>query len=255
MTDCVSLWIGKRLGAVERACLRSVARQGHRVSLYCYERPEGVPERVETRDARDIIPEASIFRNRAGSVGHFSDWFRYELQKRSLGTWVDTDIYLLRPLDGEKPDLFGEQAPGVINNAILRLAPSSPLLPELLRPFEQRTTPHWLPIRSWLSARLREFASGEADLGRLPWGSTGPYALTTLARRHSLLAKAVPPEVFYPVPWQKALWIVDPTVVLEDVCSRDTVAVHLWNECVKDVKNTAGPEGSFLSRLQREGAE
>ena len=109
MTDCVSLWIGERLGAVERACLRSVVRQGHRVSLYCYGPPEGVPDGLETRDARDIIPEAAIFRNHAGSVGHFSDWFRYELQKRSLGTWVDTDVYLLRPLDGEKPDLFGEK--------------------------------------------------------------------------------------------------------------------------------------------------
>lgn len=255
MTDCVSLWIGERLGAVERACLRSVVRQGHRVSLYCYGPPEGVPDGVETRDARDIIPEAAIFRNHAGSVGHFSDWFRYELQKRSLGTWVDTDVYLLRPLDGEKPDLFGEQSPGVINNAILRLAPKSPILPALLRPFEQRTTPDWLPMRSWLPARLRELVSGEADLGRLPWGSTGPHALTTLARRHSLLSKAVPPEVFYPVPWQKAGWIRDPRLALEDMVSEGTVAVHLWNECIRTFKGAPAPAGSFLHRLQQEGAD
>lgn len=255
MTDCVSLWIGKRLGAVERACLWSVARQGHRVSLYCYGQPDGVPDGVETRDAGEIIPEAAIFRNRAGSVGHFSDWFRYELQKRRLGTWVDTDVYLLRPLDGEKPNLFGEQAPGVINNAILRLAPSSPLLPELLRPFERRTTPDWLPMRSWLPARLRELVSGEADLGRLPWGSTGPHALTTLARRHALLSKAVPPGVFYPVAWQKAGWIRDPRFALEDMVGPGSVSVHLWNECIRTFKDAPAPAGSFLHRLQQEGAD
>ena len=253
MTDCVSLWIGERLGAVERACLRSVARQGHRISLYCYGQRDGVPEGVEIRDAGEIIPEAAIFRNRAGSVGHFSDWFRYELQRRGLGTWVDTDVYLLKPLDTEKPYLFGEQSPGIINNAILRLAPNSSLLPDLLKPFEASKTPDWLPLRSWVPARLRELGSGKADLGRLPWGSTGPLALTTLAQRHSLMSKAVPSDLFYPVPWQKADWILDPRLALQDMVTERSVAVHLWNECIRAFKDRPAHAGSFLYRLQREG--
>src|SRR5690349_7920416 len=39
VADCVTLWIGESLGAVERACLRSVLRQGHSLALYCYDRP------------------------------------------------------------------------------------------------------------------------------------------------------------------------------------------------------------------------
>src|SRR5689334_5913692 len=98
---CVTLWIGESLGPVERACLCSVIRQGHRLVLYCYRRPAGVPEEVELKDAATILPESSVFYHRKGSVALFADWFRYELQRRGSGTWVDTDVYLLRPLDKE----------------------------------------------------------------------------------------------------------------------------------------------------------
>ena len=254
MNGCVSLWIGESLGPIERACLRSVLRQGHRVTLYCYGSVAGVPEGVVVEGAGKIIPEAEIFHHDAGSVGHFSDWFRYELQSRGLGTWIDTDVYLLRPLDEESSYLFGEQAPGMVNNAVLRLPQDSPLLPELLHPFRERTTPAWLPLRIRMSAKLRELARGKADLARLPWGSTGPQALTALARRYSLVSEALAPDVFYPVPWQRADWLLDPRIGLQQVVSERTVAVHLWNECIRAFKDRPAPEGSFLHRIQREGA-
>ena len=255
MNGCVSLWIGESLGPVERACLRSVMRQGHRLALYCYGSVAGVPEGVVVEDAGAIIPGAEIFRHDAGSVGHFSDWFRYELQSRGLGTWIDTDVYLLRPLDEESAYLFGKQASGVLNNAVLRLAEDSPVLPELLHPFRERMTPAWLPLRVRVTAKLRELTRGKADLGRLPWGSTGPQALTALARKYSLMSEALPQDVFYPVAWQRAGWILDPRIALQDVVSERTVAIHLWNECIRTFKFRPAPEGSFLHRLQREGAE
>jgi hypothetical protein len=230
-----------------------VLRQGHRVTLYCYGSVAGVPEGVVVEGAGEIIPEAEIFHQDAGSVGHFSDWFRYELQSRGLGTWIDTDVYLLRPLNEESPYLFGEQAPGVVNNAMLRLPQDSPLIPELLHPFRERVTPAWLPLRIRMSAKLRELVRGKADLARLPWGSTGPQALTAVARKYSLLTEALPPDVFYPVAWQRADWILDSRIDLEDVVTERTVAVHLWNECIRTFKDKAAPEGSFLHRLQREG--
>lgn len=251
--DCVTLWVGDALGPVERACLRSVIRQGHSLALYTYGPVEGVPEQVEVRDASAILPERAIFRQPGGSVGHFADWFRYELQKRGLGTWIDTDVYLLAPLDGEGDCLFGEQAPGVVNNGILRLPADSPLIADLLRPFEEGTTPAWLPWRTYLLARARQALRGKADFSRLPWGSTGPHALTALARKHGLLSKAVPPDVFYPVPWRNAGWILDPAADLDEMVTGRTVAVHLWNECIKDFKDRPAPQGSFLERLQREG--
>jgi hypothetical protein len=251
---CVTLWIGDSLGPVERACLRSVLRQGHRLALYCYGNVAGVPEGVEIRDAAAILPEQSVFRNRDGSVAFFSDWFRYELMARGLGTWVDTDVYLIAPLDLDRPYLFGEQEPGTINNAILRLPADSPALRDLLQPFAGKT-PDWLPFRPYIASRLREWLTGKAEVARMPWGTTGPAALTAVARAHDLCRYALPREVFYPVPWHKAAWIANPAISDKDMVTKETVAIHLWNECIKDFKSDQAQVGSFLSRLQREGRQ
>lgn len=253
MTDCVTLWIGGRLGLLERACLRSISKQGHSLALYCYEPPENVPDGVEARDASEILPESAIFRHKSGSVAPFSDWFRYELQRRALGTWVDTDIYLLKPLDMQRPCLFGEQQPGTINNAVLRLPAESLIVSELLRPFVRHTTPRWLPPKEYYPQRALELIRGGADLSRLPWGATGPQGLTAVAKKFNVASAALPADVFYPVPWWHADWIGSPKVQLEEVVTPATVAIHLWNECIRNFKDAPAPKGSFLQRLQREG--
>jgi hypothetical protein len=248
------LWIGPELGAVERACLRSVLRQGHELALYAYGPVEGVPDGVELRDASGVLPEDRIIRHSGGSPALFANWFRYELQRRGLGTWIDCDIYLLSPLDGEAPYLFGEEEPGRINNGILRCPPDSPFLAPLVDLFEERSVPPWLPPRSRIAAWIRLLSSGRSGLSRMPWGSAGPSALSFLARRHGLDRWARPPEVFYPARWQDALWITDPAIHLDDVAGPATVAVHLWNERIKAVKDGPAAPGSFLARLQSEGA-
>lgn len=253
--DCVTLWIGDSLGVVERACLRSVLRQGHGIALYCYHVPQGVPRGIELRDAAQILPEKLIFHHGNGSVAVFADWFRYELQRRGLGTWIDTDNYLINRLELHEPYLFAEYEPGRIANGVLRLPSDSPMLAALLDIFERPTTPSWLPWFSYLPARTRELLSGKADLARLPWGTTGPFAMTAHAKRFGLASKAVPMEVFNPVPWQQASWITDPDVSLNDVVTERTVGIHLWNQCIKTFKDKKAPDGSFLDRLQREGSE
>ncbi|HET7316007.1 MAG TPA: hypothetical protein VFI88_01120 [Sphingomicrobium sp.] len=254
-TDCFTLWIGDRLGPVERACLRSVARQGHRVGLYCYSEPEGVPDEVEVRDASAILPYETVTAPWVNRPDLYSDWFRYELLRRRLGTWVDTDVYLLSPLDTESDYLFGiEDEPATLNNAVFRVPADSELLPRLLEPFVKRTTPKTMPWRLYAPKRLRELLTGEVDLTNVPWGTTSPKALTVLARELGLVQFAQPKERFYPVRWQEARWILDPNMALEDVTTDHTVAVHLWNYCISDFKNGAAPSGSFLDRLQKEGA-
>ena len=252
MLHCVTLWVGESLGAVERACVRSVLRQGHRLSLYCYSEPIGIPEGVELQDASSILPAGSIIRHRRGSVAPFSDWFRYELLKRGLGTWIDTDMYLIRPLDEEQEHLFGEEKSGVINNAVLRLPANSPLLDELLRPFDG-VVPYWLAPRDRLASSVTRLLSGALDVGAMPWGTTGPAALTAAAKKFGLYSLALPHAAFYPATWQEAGWIVDPTRNLDQMVHEDTVGIHLWNECIRDIKDRPPPGGSFLQRLRTEG--
>lgn len=242
------------MGRIERACLRSVLRQGHSLALYCYRPPAGMPEGIELRDAADVLPEERVVRHRTGSVALFSNLFRYELQRRELGTWLDCDAYLLAPLDTEAPYLFGEYEPGEINGGVLRIPADSPMLGGLIEPFSEESVPSWLPLRSRLAAEWRLRTSGRTGIERMPWGHLGPRAITAMARRHKLDGLALPRDVLYPVRWQDADWIMRPDLHPDTMVTRRTVSIHLWNERIKHLKEQQAPRGSFLARLQEEGA-
>lgn len=252
-SPCVTLWIGAALGAVERACLRSMLRQGHRVTLYCYHELAGVPDGVQVADASEVLPERVIVRHRSGSPSLFSNRFRYELQCRSAGVWVDMDVYVLRPLPTVDGYLFGRYEEGIISTGVLRFPPDSPLLADLLAPFEERQVPWWLNRRARAAAWWRLRRTGRTGIEQMPWGSLGPKALTAVARRHGVDRFALAPEVLNPVHWLDAGWIRDPTVGLEAVVTPRTAAVHLYNELIKPFKDQPAAPGSFLARLQAEG--
>lgn len=251
---CNTLWIGPELGRFERACLRSLLRHGHPVTLYCYAAPNGVPDGIELEDAAAILPEANIVRHSGGSVALFANWFRYELQRRGKGIWVDTDVYLLAPLPGDRPYLFGWQPGGVIATGVLGMPADSPLLPPLLNIFEERDIPHWLSADEKLAAWLRRRLTGRTGLSRMPWGSAGPFALTATAKQLGLDREALAEEVLFPVHHRDAAWLREPARPLESVTGPETIGIHLWNELIKHFKDEPAPEGSFLARLQDEGA-
>lgn len=249
----LTLWIGPRLSFVERACLKSALREGHRVALYCYARPEGVPDGVELRDAASVLPEQAIVRHRSGSPALFANRFRYELLRRGLGTWTDCDMYFVSPLDDPGGWLFGDQGGGTLNTAVLRLPSDSAVLTGLLQLFDETSVPPWLAPRERLRAWLRFALSGRCDLTRLPWGSAGPEALTWLASKHGVAHHAQPVSRFYPVPWTEAAWLLDPGRPLESVISADTIAIHLWHERLRGLDLADPPPGSFAGRLVAEG--
>lgn len=252
---CVMLWIGERLGPVERACIRSVLRQGHALTLYHYGALDGVPNGVELADAATILPENTIVTHRSGSFALFSDRFRFELQRRGAGVWVDADVYLLAPLRiGPDGHLFGWSEPTNLGAGVLALPPDSPLIPPVLRLFEQPYIPDWLRLADRVRAHWRRRRTGEVDLRHLPWGVAGPLALTALARRFGVLGMAQSSEVLYPYGWREAGWIFDPARSIEEFIRPDTVALHLYNFLIALHKEAPARPGSFMARLQREGA-
>lgn len=250
----VTLWIGGALGRVERACLMSMLRQGHQVTLYCYGEVANVPAGVVVADAAEIIAADRVVRYPDGSAALFANWFRYELMRLGRGIWLDTDIYLLKPLDSMPPYLFAYEAPGMINNAVLRLPSEAAILTRLLEPFEQQAIPSWLSWRERCKAWLRLRRDGHTGVAMMPHGATGPRALTALLRDYQLSDWALPIETFYPIHYSHAEWIVDPSTTLEQMVGPDTVAVHLWNKRIELFKELEAAPGSFLERLHREGA-
>ena len=255
MGDFVTLWIGERLGAVERACLKSMVRHGRGVKLFCYAEPANVPDGVTLRDASSIIALDRLKSKCGDRSDLYSDWFRYLLLRNDEGTWLDTDVYVLKEIDEGRPYLFGKQQfPDSINGAVLRLPAQSPILSQLIDQFEGEKVPRWQPLRYVLPMKLEQLVTGKVDLKRARWGTTGPFALTALVPEHGLEEWVEQRERFYPVGWKQAAWILDPAIGMDDVTTPKTVAIHLWNECIRTFKNDPAPEGSFLAKLQEEGS-
>ena len=110
MPDNVStFWLGDRMGPLERACLRSFLRLGHPVTLYTYASVDGCPEGLTMAPADEIVPRPVLDGLSALPPVIFSDYFRYKLQQLGRGTWVDSDVYCVKPFVFEKKPVFGWQ--------------------------------------------------------------------------------------------------------------------------------------------------
>src|ERR1700733_10988532 len=121
-------WHGAPLSRIERLCMASFLAQGHLLDLYVYETPAGLPAGVRLMSSAEILPRALLFTHRrTGSLGSFSDWFRYRLLKERGGIWADTDVVCLAPLIYAQQEIFGWQDTRVINNAVLGLPAGHPL--------------------------------------------------------------------------------------------------------------------------------
>ena len=255
LATCCMLWVGTELGFVERACIASVVRQGHPVSLYCYQRPRGLPAGVVLRDAGQILPRHALIRHARGDLALFSERFRYEIQRRGLCIWMDCDIYLLSPLFFDDSFVAGRGPAGRVLGSVLRIPQESPMLAELLTLFEEKTVPDWLPWPSRAAAEWRRLTTGRTGIAKMPRGAAGTMALTRLAEAHDLSGQVHSTHIFYPVAEEHASWVLDPSQRLEDNVSVDTVALHLWTSRIRAHTHSPAPENSFLARLQAEGAD
>jgi hypothetical protein len=130
-----------------------------------------VPNGVMIKDAASIIPLETLKSRCGDRADLYSDWFRYLLLQRGLGTWLDMDVYVVGEIDGEAEYLFGKQTPTTINNAVLRLPADGAILSALLDPFQRSVIPPWLPWRSYVPMRLRQLFTGRVDLRQAPCGN------------------------------------------------------------------------------------
>jgi hypothetical protein len=204
-----SLWIGDCLTLLERLSLKSFLNQGHQYHLYTYSALKNVPEGVVLRDANEILSSGSIFQYRDyASYAPFANHFRYKLLYERGGWWADTDVVCIRPfisttdhILATERDVRGRE---VITNGVIYAAKGSQLMES-----------------------ARESCEA-ADIRELRWGETGPTLLHNLALRLGMGGFAKPHEWFCPVDPHRWLQIVTPTIFT--AISKDTLAVHLWNE-------------------------
>ena len=173
---------------------------------------------VRHADARTICPDESLTRqfiaNGKPSLAHFADMFRYRMMRQTGFCWVDTDILCLsKPAFGNDGFVFCRQADAVgtslVNNAVLRLPPTSPALTELIAAAE---------------------AAIDVDQR---WGAIGPFLLTPVLAKYDLTKHALDPHVCYPIEPEQFWKLFLPSYRdWAESAARGASFVHLWSEAI-----------------------
>lgn len=249
-------WYGAPLSRLERLGIASFLANGHPVDLYAYDDIGAVPSGTRLRDATDVLPRESLFHHRrTGSVGLFSDWFRYRLLHRAGGIWADCDVVCLKPLDYPRDAIYAWENEQYLNNAVLGLPAGDPLAawlagccenPNRILPYDSLS----LRLRKW----RRRFLQGDRR-DRVRWGEYGPKGLTHAVRYFGREAPALPASHFYPVPFNEwhSLYESAPQA---PAWMTESHAVHFANNQMRlregFDKNGRFPEDSPFERLWRQ---
>jgi hypothetical protein len=249
-----AFWIGRRLGAISRACLRSFLRHGHPVHLHVYEEPEDVPAGLVLHDAAKIMSRSlAVPHRKTGSYALASDRFRYELMAADVGIYVDCDCYCLRPVC-PRDYMFGWESNEFIGAGVLKMPPDSKLLRALRDVFRiDGFIPPWMTESRQRHMRWRRMLGRPVALEDMAWGTAGPRALSYYAKEAGVADRARPPDIYYPLSFHHAGLLTDPEIGLGDLVTSRSEIIHLWNEYWRQAGLGNVPAGSPLALILAEG--
>lgn len=242
LPEIASLWIGGRLSFLEQLCLKSYLDNGHEVTLYSYETIEGVPKGIKVKDASELYPGPPfrVHLKRQSPAIH-AYYFRLKMLKRGNGEiWADTDAYCLRPFRFDNPHVFASMKNNVdyqIPNGVLRLPPESLALAaydEFLEA-EQPNPPFFPPYFQNTINQLAK-SSFVIPIEGMPWGTSGPLALTYFLKVTGEDEHALPEHVFYPNNFTKhKKRFLRPRADWDSLIQDDTVSLHFYGRIVRDI--------------------
>ncbi|HTR12056.1 MAG TPA: hypothetical protein VMI72_02080 [Roseiarcus sp.] len=248
-----SLWIGDRLGYIERLSMLSALSVGHLFRLYSYtpEKLSDAPSGVEICDANEVIEYDALARYfDIGWATLASDFFRYAMLAKGLGYWVDLDLYFVRPLDFQDEYVFGWEHETKINGAVLRLPQDSEMVRELCEIPHINWRPPYYGLRKSAGLYLKRMVQGDVRPENYRWGAFGPTYLTYLAKKHRVSERAQKRSVFYPIRHRQAKLACGPPELVEKQLTHETRAIHLWCSVLGEAK-VSPPPGSYLEAVCR----
>lgn len=236
-----SVWIGRELGPVHAACLRSFIRHGHDVVLHSYGRPHDTPAGIRLFDANKLMKEEEIIRHKkTGSLTLAADRYRYRLLREGMGLYVDCDMYCVRPF----PDTeytFGWEDQNTVNNAVLNAPHDSVFLKYVSSAAED---PYFIPL--WRKKSKRTYAHFRKSIGlpihisKQKWGTIGPRLVSYYVKKLGLTNIASPIDVFYPIYFEQLDLLYENGLTVNDITTSRTVGVHLYNSLLKNRPVIAG---------------
>jgi glycosyltransferase involved in cell wall biosynthesis len=243
------LWIGERLSNLGLLTIHSFLRQGHEFHLWLYDDLQtALPKNVILENAEAILPRTRIFRRREidpetgvgrGSLGLFSDLFRYKLLFEKGGWWVDMDVTCLRPFNFQTDYVFRPHRVGVVGN-IMKCPRRSMLMKMTYEQVEREVNENspWLLANRTLSGNILRL-----KLDR--------FLHPDICNQESWLDAIKPlidsdcplPETWYAIHWINEMWRT-----LQ--ANGGMYKGHRYVDVIPNQENP--PENSTLSRLYRE---
>lgn len=247
-----ALWIGDRLSKLEQMCARSFVAHGHQFNLYTYSDLAGLPQGVNLRDARDILPESAVYRSDGGRLSSFSNYFRWAVLQKHGGFYVDMDVVCLKPLKFESDIIFGYESEKVISCAMMSFPRAHTFVNAMYNACDDVNC--FQPIdthKTVLKKIVRKALYGkEKSRAKTRFSEPGgPTYFTKYLRYYGLIDHAMPEEFFYPIPlrdWE-TVFRPDPSA-FEAIKGAHTV--HLWNNAsgyTKTVDKDAPEPGSLFA--------
>ena len=232
-----TLWVGSTLSKLEQLSLSSFVKNGHDTHLYAYYDIDNVPEGVEVKDGREILPEDMIFKYRDhNSFSGFSNYFRYKLISDKGGFWVDTDMVCLKPWDFTEPFIFCSE--------------------EVL-PLGQGNTHVGSCVIKGPPGNVLTTSAYEVCMSKKPeelvWGEIGPRLVKEMVEKYSMKSFVKSPDWFCPI--AGCMWhlFLEPHVKFN--FRETTYGLHLWNEMWRRAginKNEEFHSDSLYEKLKEE---
>ncbi|MGU3575631.1 hypothetical protein ACLBWZ_08860 [Brucellaceae bacterium C25G] len=238
-----SVWIGKKLGPVHAACLRSFVRHGHDVVLHSYGRPEDTPDGVRLFDAKKLMGEEEIVRHdESGSLSLAADIYRYRILKAGLGIYVDCDVFCVKPFENHEY-LFGYEKISKFNNAVLNIPSNSDLLTKVMACSEDPYfIPPWLSNTKKIRDQVRRSIGLGTPLSKRKWGVIGPELLTYYIHKLNLENRAKSVDAFYPLHHDHIRLLWSKGLTVNDIITPNTFGVHLYNSFIEREKRSVLPD-------------
>jgi len=254
-SEIVSFWLQDTISELEYLCIKSWLKQGHPVTIYSFGHIANLPEGVVQKDAADILPRTELFYDQKfSSPAPFADRFRVLLLRSRPGViWLDMDVFLLQPMVARGQYLVALEARKQIGNAIMALPIHSNALKAysifLQNPFP---SPPFLPPAWRKKIREARISGSPIHVSEMPWGTTGPRALTYFLNRENEGKVVFDENDYYPLRPKQVRDLFDPNNV--DLIERvlNATAVHLIARRLrrhfpKDISEISG--NSALGRL------